>query len=149
MEGLDRIVAAHNRVVGEAGGAQETAQNFSSCECCCECCCEKCCESLGATSSSSRKKGATKMRNEEPTRSSDPPPGFTGDLAADVGTSLGGMRAHPERRFEDSVEDRSRAQREQELAAASEGELTTGARALSSQASQGHVELCRLSGRPC
>jgi hypothetical protein len=89
------------------------------------------------------------MRNEEPTRSSDPPPGFTGDLAADVGTSLGGMRAHPERRFEDSVEDRSRAQREQELAAASEGELTTGARALSSQASQGHVELRRLCGRPC
>ena len=32
------------------------------------------------------------MRNEEPTRT-DPPPGFTGDLAADVGTSLGGMRA--------------------------------------------------------
>ena len=89
------------------------------------------------------------MRNEEPTRSSDPPPGFTGDLAADVGTSLGGMRAHPERRFEDSVEDRSRAQREQELAAASEGELTTGARALSSQASQGHAELRRLCGRPC
>ena len=45
------------------------------------------------------------MRNEEPTRSSDPPPGFTGDLAADVGTSLGGMRAHPERRHEDRVED--------------------------------------------
>ena len=87
MEGLDRIVAAHDRVVGEAG-AQETAQNFSSCECCCECCCEKCCESLGATSSSSRKKGTTKMRNEEPTRSDPPPPGFTGDLAADVGTSL-------------------------------------------------------------
>ena len=86
MEGLDRIVAAHDRVVGEAG-AQETAQNFSSCECCCECCCEKCCESLGATSSSSRKKGATKMRNEEPTRT-DPPPGSTGDLAADVGASL-------------------------------------------------------------
>ena len=89
------------------------------------------------------------MRNEEPTRSSDLPPGFTGDLAADVGTSLGGMRAHPERRFEDSVEARSRAPREQELAAATEGELTTGARALSSQASQGHVELRRLSGRPC
>jgi len=86
MEGLDRIVAAHDRVVGEAG-AQETAQNFSSCECCCECCCEKCCESPGASSSSSRKKGATKMRNEEPTRT-DPPPGFTGDLAADLGASL-------------------------------------------------------------
>ena len=144
MEGLDRIVAAHDRVVGEAG-AQETAQNFSSCECCCECCCEKCCESLGASSSSSRKKGATKMRNEEPTRSSDPPPGFTGDLAADVGTSLGGMRAHPERR----LKDRSGARREQEFAAATEGESTTAARAPSSQASQGHVELRRLCGRPC
>ena len=85
------------------------------------------------------------MRNEEPTRSSDPPPGSTGDLAADVGTSLGGMRANPERR----LEDRSVARREQELAAASEGELTTGARALSSQAAQGHVELRRLCGRPC
>ena len=89
------------------------------------------------------------MGNEEPTRSSDPPPGFTGDLAADVGTSLGGMRAHPERRLEDPVEGRSGARREQELAAASESELTTGARALSSQAAQGHVELRRLSGRPC
>jgi hypothetical protein len=85
------------------------------------------------------------MRNEEPNRSSDPPPGFTGDLAADVGTSLGGMKAHPERR----LEDRSGARREQELAAATEGEFTTGARALSSQASQGHVELRRLCGRPC
>jgi hypothetical protein len=28
------------------------------------------------------------VRNEEPTRSDPPPPGFTGDLAADVGTSL-------------------------------------------------------------
>ena len=27
------------------------------------------------------------MRNEEPTRT-DPPPGFTGDLAADLGASL-------------------------------------------------------------
>jgi hypothetical protein len=89
------------------------------------------------------------MRNEEPTRSSDPPPGFTGDLAADVGTSLGGMRAHPERRLEGPVEDRSGARREQELAAATEGEFTTGARALSSQASQGHVEPRRLCGRPC
>ena len=77
------------------------------------------------------------MRNEEPTRSSDPPPGFTGDLAADVGTSLGWMRAHPERRFE----GRSGARREQELAAASEGEPTTAA--------LGHVELRRLCGRPC
>ena len=85
------------------------------------------------------------MRNEEPTRSSDPPPGFTGDLAADVGTSLGGMRAHPERR----LEDRSGARREQELAAASESELTTAARARSSQAAQGHIELRRLCGRPC
>ncbi len=84
------------------------------------------------------------MRNEEPTRS-DPPPGFTGDLAADVGTSLGGMRAHPERR----LEDRSGARREQELAAATEGEFTTAARALLSQAAQCHVELRRLSGRPC
>ena len=88
------------------------------------------------------------MRNEEPT-GSDPPPGFTGDLAADVGTSLGGMRAHPERRLEGPVEDRSGARREHELAAATEGEFTTGARALSSQASQGHVELRRLCGRPC
>jgi hypothetical protein len=85
------------------------------------------------------------MRNEEPTRSSDPPPGFTGDLAADVGTSLGRMRAHPERR----LEDRSGARPEQELAAATEGEFTTGARALSSQTAQGHVELRRLCGRPC
>jgi hypothetical protein len=84
------------------------------------------------------------MRNEEPTRA-DPPPGFTGDLAADVGTSLGGMRAHPERR----LEDRSGARREQELAAASESELTTAARARSSQAAQGHIELRRLCGRPC
>ena len=84
------------------------------------------------------------MRNEEPTRA-DPPPGFTGDLAADVGTSLGGMRAHPGRR----LADRSGARREQELAAATEGEFTTGARALSSQAAQGHVELRRLCGRPC
>ena len=92
------------------------------------------------------------MRNEEPTRT-DPLPGFAGDLAADVGTSLGGMRAHPERRFEDSVEDRSRAQREQELAAAlsRESELAEGfadAR-LVLLAAQGHVELRRLYGRPC
>ena len=79
------------------------------------------------------------MRNEEPTRT-DPPPGFTGDLAADVGTSLGGMRAHPERR----LEDRSGARREQELAAAlsRESELAEGfadARFVSR----------RLDGRPC
>jgi hypothetical protein len=85
------------------------------------------------------------MHNEEPTRSSDPPPGFTGDLAADAGTSLEGMRAHPERR----LKDRSGARREQELAAATEGEFTTAARALSSQAPQRHVELRRLCGRPC
>ena len=84
------------------------------------------------------------MRKEEPTRT-DPPPGFTGDLAADLGASLGRLRAHPARR----LEDRSGARREQELAAASESELTTGARALSSQAAQGHVELRRLCGRPC
>src|SRR5208282_5637505 len=58
-------------------------QNFSSCECCCECCCE----SPGATSSSSRKKGATEMRNEEPTRT-DPPPVFVGDLAAGFSAAL-------------------------------------------------------------
>jgi hypothetical protein len=40
------------------------------------------------------------MRNEEPTRT-DPPPGSTGDLAADVGASLGWLWAHPERRLED------------------------------------------------
>jgi hypothetical protein len=85
------------------------------------------------------------MRNEEPTRSSDPPPGFTGDLAADLGASLGWLRTHPERR----LEDRSGARHEQELAAATEGEFTTAARALSSQAAQGHVELRRLCGRPC
>jgi hypothetical protein len=28
------------------------------------------------------------MLNEEPTRSSDPPPGFTGDLAASFGAAL-------------------------------------------------------------
>ena len=84
------------------------------------------------------------MRNEEPTRT-DPLPGSTGDLAAGFGASFGWLRAHPERR----LEDRSGARREQELAAASDGELTTGARALSSQASQGHVELRRLCGRPC
>src|ERR1039458_4786311 len=93
MEGLDRIVAAHDRVVGEAG-AQETAQNFSSCECCCECCCEKCCESLGATSSSSRKKGATKMRNEEPTRCYRP-------------NSLTTTVVRSARIFEDRVDSRS------------------------------------------
>jgi len=84
------------------------------------------------------------MRNEEPTRT-DPPPVLTGDLEADAAASLGGMRAHPGRR----LKDRSGARREQELAAATEGEFTTGARALSSQASQGHVELRRLCGRPC
>jgi hypothetical protein len=89
------------------------------------------------------------MRNEEPTRSSDPPPGFTGDLAADVGTSLGGMRAHPERR----LKDRSGARREQELAAAlsRESELADGfadAR-LVLLGDLGHVELRRLCGRPC
>jgi hypothetical protein len=89
------------------------------------------------------------MRNEEPTRSSDSPPGFTGDLAADVGTSLGGMRAHPERR----LKDRSGARREQELAAAlsRESELAEGfadARFVL-LGDLDHVELRRLSGRPC
>ena len=89
------------------------------------------------------------MRNEEPTRSSDPPPGFTGDLAADVGTSLGGMRAHPERRRE----GRSGARREQERAAAlsRESELAEGfadARFML-LGDLGHVELRRLHGRPC
>ena len=61
------------------------------------------------------------MRNEEPTRT-DPLPGFTGDLAADVGTSLS---------------------RESELAEgfADERLVLLG--------DQGHVELRRLSGRPC
>jgi hypothetical protein len=62
------------------------------------------------------------MRNEEPTRSSDPPPGFTGDLAADVGTSLS---------------------RESELA---EGFADARFVLLGDL---GHVELRRLSGRPC
>jgi hypothetical protein len=97
---------------------------------------------------SSRKKRATKMRNEEPTRS-DRPPGFTGDLAADVGTSLGGMRAHPERR----LKDRSGAPRGQDLAAAlsRESELAEGFAdtRLVLLGDQGHVELRRLSGRPC
>jgi hypothetical protein len=93
------------------------------------------------------------MRNEEPTRSSDPPPGFTGDLAADVGTSLGGMRAHPERRLEDPVEGRSGARRGQQLAAAlsRESELAEGFAdtRLVLLGDLGHVELRRLSGRPC
>ena len=62
------------------------------------------------------------MRNEEPTRSSDPPPGFTGDLAADVGTALS---------------------RGSELAEgfADERLVLLG--------DQGHVELRRLCSRPC
>ena len=71
--------------------------------------------------------------------------GAEGYWLGKAAASLGGMRAHPGRR----LADRSGARREQELAAASEGEFTTGARALSSQASQGHVELRRLCGRPC
>ena len=88
------------------------------------------------------------MRNEEPTRT-DPPPGFTGDLAADVGTSLGGMRVYPERR----LEDRSGARRGEELAAVlSRGsELEEGFadahRVLLGDL--GDVELRRLCGRPC
>ena len=80
------------------------------------------------------------MRNEEPTRS-DPPPGFTGDLAADVGASLGGMRAHPER----WLEDRSGARRKQERAAAlsRESELAEGSAdtRLVLLGDQGHLEL--------
>jgi len=40
------------------------------------------------------------MRNEEP-NGTDPPPGFTGDLAADLGASLGWLGAYPKRRLED------------------------------------------------
>jgi hypothetical protein len=61
------------------------------------------------------------MRNEEPTRT-DPLPGFAGDLAADVGTSLS---------------------RESELA-----EGFADAR-LVLLGDLGHVEPRRLSGRPC
>ncbi len=138
-------------MIGLSGrpGLRKLPQNFSSCECCCECCCEKSCESLGATWSSSRRKGATKVRNEEPTRSSDLPPGFTGDLAADAGTSLGGMRVHPERR----LEDRSGARRGQELAAvlSRESGLAEGFADVrfGLLGDQGHVELRRLYGRPC
>ena len=83
------------------------------------------------------------MRNEEPTRT-DLPPRFAGGLAADLGASLGWRWAHPERRLEDPVEDRSGARREQELAAAlsRESELAEGfadARFVSR----------RLDGRPC
>jgi len=89
------------------------------------------------------------MGNEEPTRSSDPPPGFTGDLAADLGASLGRLRAHPARR----LEDRSGARREQERAAAlsRESELAEGFAdtRLVLLGDLGHVELRRLSGRPC
>jgi hypothetical protein len=61
------------------------------------------------------------MRNEEPTRT-DPLPGFAGDLAADVGTALS---------------------RESELA---EGFADARFVLLGDL---GHVELRRLSGRPC
>jgi hypothetical protein len=92
------------------------------------------------------------MRNEEPI-CSDPPPGFTGDLVADVGASLGWLWAHPERRLEDPVEDRFEARRAQELATAlsRESEFAEGfadAR-LPLLADLGHVELRRLSSRPC
>jgi hypothetical protein len=88
------------------------------------------------------------MRKEEPTRT-DPPPGFTGDLAADLGASLGRLWVHPER----WLEDRSGARREQERAAAlSRGsELAEGfadAR-FALLVDLGHVELRRLYGRPC
>ena len=90
------------------------------------------------------------MRNEEPTRSSDPPPpGLTGDLAADIGTSLGWLWVNPER----WLEDRSGARPEQELAAAlsRESELAkdlADAR-LVFLGDLGHVEPRRLYGRPC
>ena len=92
------------------------------------------------------------MRNEEPTRT-DLPPRFAGGLAADLGASLGWRWAHPERRLEDPVEDRSGARREQELAAAlsRESELAEGfadARFVL-LGDLDHVELRRLSGRPC
>ena len=88
------------------------------------------------------------MRKEEPTRT-DPPPGFTGDLAADLGASLGRLWVHPER----WLEDRSGARREQERAAAlsRESELAEGfadARFVL-LGDLGHVEQRRLSGRPC
>jgi hypothetical protein len=92
------------------------------------------------------------MRNEEPNRT-DPLPGFTGDLAADLGASLGWLGAYPKRRLEDPVEDRSRARRGQELAAAlsRESELAEGFadERLVLLGDQGHVELRRLCSRPC
>ena len=92
------------------------------------------------------------MRNEEP-NGTDPPPGFTGDLAADLGTSLGWLDAYPKRRLEDPVEDRSGARRGQELAAAlsRESELAEGFadERLVLLGGQGHVELRRLCSRPC
>jgi hypothetical protein len=92
------------------------------------------------------------MRNEEP-NGTDPPPGFTGDLAADLGASLGWLDAYPKRRLEDPVEDRSRARRGQELAAAlsRESELAEGFadERLVLLGDQGHVELRRLCSRPC
>jgi hypothetical protein len=92
------------------------------------------------------------MRNEEPTRT-DPPLGFTGDLAADLGASLGWLKVHPERWLEDPVEDRSGERRGQELAAtlSRESELAEGfadARFVL-LGNLGHVELRRLCGRPC
>jgi len=80
------------------------------------------------------------MRNEEPTRT-DPPPGFTGDLAADLGASLS-----RESELAEGFAD-ARFALLVDLAAATEVELTTAARALSSQAAHGHVELRRLYGR--
>ena len=79
------------------------------------------------------------MRNEEPT-CTDPPPGFTGDVAADVGASPGWLWVHPGRPLEDPVEDRPGAGRGRELAAA----LPPG-----SEPGQGFVKLRRLYGHPC
>jgi hypothetical protein len=86
------------------------------------------------------------MRNEEPTRT-DPPPRFTGDLADDVGASLGWLWTHPERWHEDPVEDRFGARR----GVSRESELAEGfadAR-LVLLGDLVHVELRRLCGRPC
>ena len=62
------------------------------------------------------------MRNEEPTRT-DPLPGFAGDLAADVGTSLSPVQSELAEGFADAR--------------------------LVLLGDLGHVEPRRLSGRPC
>jgi len=102
------------------------------------------CESLAQHGRRPRK-GATKVRNEEPTRSSDPPPGFTGDLAADVGTSLGGMRVHPSGGSRTSGARRARSLRWCSRVSPARGGLRR--RALRAPGEPGHVELRRLCGR--